>query len=77
MGQAAATAAPPDWSIQGPAAVDAPRTGTSGADHAAGATESIRSGHEDEAVEMQLSRVEDEAGEKLRNQDEDEAKVTQ
>ena len=68
---------PPDWSIQGPAAVDAPRTGTSGAEQAAGATGSLRSGHEDEAVQMQRSRVEDEAGEKRRRQEEDKAKVKQ
>ena len=68
---------PPDWSIRKPAAVDAPRNGTSGAEQAAGATGSHRSGHEDEAVEMQRSRVEDEAGEKQRKQDEDKAKVTQ
>ena len=77
MGQAARTAAPPDWSIQGPAAVDAPWTGTSGAEEAAGATGSHRSGHEDEGVEMQRSRVEDEAGEKRRKQEEYKAKVTQ
>ena len=53
------------------------RTGSSGAEHPAGATGSLRSGHEDEAVEMQLSRVEDEAGEKRRRQDEDKARVTQ
>ena len=56
--------------------MDAPRTGTSGAEQAAGATGSLSSGHEDEAVEMQQSRVEDEAGEKRRRQDEDKAKVT-
>ena len=56
---------------------DAPRTGTSGAEQAAGATGSLSSGHEDEAVEMQQSRVEDEVGEKRRSQDEDKAKVTQ
>ena len=68
---------PLHWSIQGPAAVDAPRTGTSGAEQAAGATGSLSSGHEDEAVEMQQIRVEDEAGGKQRRQDEDKAKVTQ
>ena len=68
---------PPDWSIWGSAPVDAPRTQTSGAEQAAGAMGSLRSGHEDEAVEMQRSRVEDEAGEKRRKQDEDKAKVTQ
>ena len=57
--------------------MDAPRTGTSGAEQAAGATGSLRSGYEDKAVEMQQSRVEDEAGEKRRKQDEDKAKVTQ
>ena len=57
--------------------MDAPRTGTSGAEQAAGATGSLSSGHEDEAVEMQRSRVEDEAGENRRKQDEDKAKVTQ
>ena len=67
----------PDWSIQGTAAEDAPRTGTSGAEQAAGATGSLSSGHEDEAEEMQQSRVEDEAGEKRKRQDEDKAKVTQ
>ena len=36
---------PPDWSIRGPAAGDAPRTGASGAEQAAGAMESHRSGH--------------------------------
>ena len=76
-GQAAGTAAPPDWSIHGPAAVDAPRTGTSGAEQAAGAMGSHKSGHEDEAVEMQRSGMEDEAGEEPRKQDEDKAKVTQ
>ena len=68
---------PPDWSIQGPAAEDAPRTGTSGAEQAAGATGSLSSGHEDKAEEMQQSSVEDEAGEKRKRQDEDKAKVTQ
>ena len=68
---------PPDWSIQGPAAVDAPRTGTSAAEQAAGATGSHNRGHEDEAVQMQPDRVEDEAGEKRRRQEEDKAKVTQ
>ena len=67
---------PPDWSIQGPVAVDAPRTGTTGAEQVAGATGSHRSGHEDEAEEMQLSRLEDQVGEKRRNQDEEKAKVT-
>ena len=76
-GPSSRTRRPPDWSIQGPAAVDAPRTGTSGAEQAAGAKGSLRSGHEDEAVEMQRSRVEDEAGEKRRKQDGDKAKVTQ
>ena len=57
--------------------MDAPRTGTSGAEQAASATESLSSGHEDESVEMQQSRVEDEAAEKRRRQDEDKAKVTQ
>ena len=57
--------------------VDAPRTGTSGAEQAAGATWSHRSSHEDEAEEKQQSRVEDEAREKRRRQDEDKAKVTQ
>ena len=42
---------PPDWSIQGPAAVDVPRTGTSKAEQAAGATGSLRSGHEDEEMQ--------------------------
>ena len=46
--------------------MDAHRTGTSGAEQAAGATGSLSSGHEDEAVEMQQSRVEDKAGEKRR-----------
>ena len=68
---------PLNWSIQGPAAVDAPRTGTSGAEQAAGATGSHSSGHEDEAEEMQQSRVEDKAGEKRKRQDEDKTKVTQ
>ena len=68
---------PPDWSIQGPAAVDAPRTRSSGAEQATGATGSHSSGHEDEAEELQQSRVEDEAGEKRRRQDEDKAKVPQ
>ena len=67
----------PDWSIQRPAAVDAPRTETSGAELAAGATGSNSSGQEDEAVEKQRSRGEDEAGEKRRKQEEDKAKVTQ
>ena len=66
-----------DWSIQGPAAAEAPRTGTSAAEQAAGATGGLSSGHEEEAVEMQQSRVQDEAGEKWRRQDEDKAKVTQ
>ena len=57
--------------------VDAPRTGTSGVEQAAGATGGLSSGHEDEAVEMQQSGVQDEAGEKRRRQDEDKAKVTQ
>ena len=57
--------------------MDAPQTGTSGAEEAAGATGSHRSGHEDEGVEMQRSRVEDEAGEKRRKQEEYKAKVTQ
>ena len=68
---------PPDWSIQGPAAVDAPRTGTSGAEQATGATGSHSSGHEDKMKAMQQSREEDEAGEKRRRQDEVRAKVTQ
>ena len=68
---------PPDWSMWGSAAVDAPRTGTSGAEQAAGDTGSHRSGQEDEAVEMQQSRPEDKAGEKRRKQAEDKAKVTQ
>ena len=38
---------------------------------------SHRSGHADEAVEMQRSKVEDEAGEKRRKQDKDKAKVMQ
>ena len=68
---------PPDWSIRGPAAVDAPpdwniRGGTSSRRHG-----KLRRGHEDEAVQMQRSRVEDEAGEKRGKQDEDKAKVTQ
>ena len=46
-------------------------------EQAAGATGSHRSGHKDEAVDMQRSRVEDKAGEKRRKQDEDKAKVTQ
>ena len=54
---------PPDWNIRG---------GTSSRRHG-----ELRRGHEDEAVEMQQSRVEDEAGEKRRKQDEDKAKVTQ
>ena len=66
----------PERSIQGPAVVDTPRTGSSGAGQGAGATGSLSSGHEDEAVEMQRSRVEDEAGEKRRKEDEDKAKVT-
>ena len=57
--------------------VDAPPTGTSGAEQAAGATGSLSSGHEDEAVKMQQSRVEEEAGEKRRRQDEEKAKLTQ
>ena len=57
--------------------MDAPRTGTSWVEQAAGATGSLSSGHKDEAVEMQQSRVEDEAGEKRRRQDEDKARVTQ
>ena len=38
---------PPDWSIRGPAAVDAPLTGTYGAEQAAGAT-----GSTEEATRM-------------------------
>ena len=57
--------------------MDAPRTGTSGAEQAAGATGSLSSGHEDEALEKQQSRVEDEAGEKRTKRDEDKAEVTQ
>ena len=57
--------------------MDALRTGTSGAEQAAGATGSLSSGQEHEAVEMQQSRLEDEAGEKWRRQEEDKAKVTQ
>ena len=57
--------------------MDASRTGTSGAEQAAGATGSLRSGHEDGAVGMQQSIVEDEAGEKRRRQDEAKAKVAQ
>ena len=53
------------------------RTGTSGAEQAAGARGNLSSGHEDEAKEMQQSRVEDEDGEKRRRQDEDKTKVTQ
>ena len=68
---------PRAWSILGPAAVDAPRTGTSGAEQAAGAPGSLRSRHEDEAVQMQRSRVEDESWEKRKKQEEDKAKVTQ
>ena len=56
--------------------VDAPRTGTSGAEQAAGAKGSVRCGHKDEAEEKQPSREDDEAGEKRRKQDEDKAKVT-
>ena len=76
-GQSSRNRRPPDWSIRRPAAVDAPRTGTSGAEQAAGATGSNSCGHEDEAVERQRSRGEDEAGEKRRKQEEDKAKVTQ
>ena len=57
--------------------MDAPRTGTSGSEQAAGAEGSLSCGHEEEAAEMQQSRVEDEAGEKRRRQDEDKARVTQ
>ena len=57
--------------------MDAPRTGTSGAEQAAGAPGSHRSVHKDEAKEVQRGGVEDEAGEKRRRQDEDKAKVTQ
>ena len=57
--------------------MDAPWTGTSGAEQATGAKGSHSSGYEDEGEEMQQSRVEDEAGEKRRRQDEDKAKVTQ
>ena len=57
--------------------MDAPRTGTSGAEQVAGATGSHRSGHKDEAVEMQRSRVQDEAGEKQRKQEKHKTKVTQ
>ena len=57
--------------------MDAPGTGTSGAEQAAGTTGNHRSGHEDEAEEKQRSRVEEEAGERRRRQDEDKAKVRQ
>ena len=57
--------------------MEAPRTRSSGAEQAAGATGSLSRGHKDKAVEMQQSRVEVEAGEKRRRQDEDKTKVTQ
>ena len=77
MGQAVGTAARRTGASRDRRRLTPPKSGTSGADQAAGATGSLRSGHEDEAVEMQRSRVEDQAGEKRRKQDEDKAKVTQ
>ena len=76
MGQAAGTAAPRTAASGDQRRWTPPRTGTSGAEQAAGATGSLSSGHEDEVVEMQQSRLEDEAGEKRRRQDEDKEKVT-
>ena len=76
-GQAAGTAAPRTGASRDQWRWTPPRTGTTGAEQAAGATGSHRSGHEDEAEEMQLSRLEDQAGEKRRKEDEEKAKVTQ
>ena len=77
VGQAAGTAAPRTGAARDQRRWTPPWTGASGAEQAARATGSHSSGHEDEAVEMQQSRVEEEAGEKRRRQDEDKAKVTQ